>query len=148
MIRRPPRSTLFPYTTLIRSAKMGRPLPLNTGHEHTGTVYKLGAGVTTDSTGQPLQEGDRVIYRYFNPCGRCKMCLNRHFMSCPTRQANFLVSCEQWPHFQGGYGEYFYLRPNHAIFKTPPEITDDMAAGVNCAFTQVYAGLDIAGMKA
>src|SRR3712207_7221819 len=69
MIRRPPRSTLFPYTTLIRSAKMGRPLPLNTGHEHTGTVYKLGAGVTTDSTGQPLQEGDRVIYRYFNPCG-------------------------------------------------------------------------------
>ena len=56
-------------------AKMGRPLPLNTGHEHMGTVHKLGAGVTTDTAGQPLQEGDRVIYRYFNPCGRCKMCL-------------------------------------------------------------------------
>ena len=27
-------------------AKMGRPLPLNTGHEHVGTVAKLGPGVT------------------------------------------------------------------------------------------------------
>jgi D-arabinose 1-dehydrogenase-like Zn-dependent alcohol dehydrogenase len=96
-------------------AKMGRPLPLNTGHEHMGTVYKLGAGITTDTAGQPLKEGDRVVYRYFNPCGHCKMCLKRNFMSCPTRQANWLVSCEQWPYFQGGYGQYFYLRPNHAI---------------------------------
>src|SRR2546427_6809364 len=27
MIRRPPRSTLFPYTTLFRSARIGRALP-------------------------------------------------------------------------------------------------------------------------
>lgn len=128
-------------------ARMGRPLPLNTGHEHMGTVYKLGDGVATDTAGQPLQEGDRVIYRYFNPCGRCKMCLKRNFMSCPTRQANFLVSCEVWPHFQGGFGEYFYLGPNHAIFKLPNEISDEMAAGINCAFTQVYTGLDIGQMK-
>ena len=47
--------------------KMGRPLPLNTGHEHVGTVAKLGQGVTTDSTGQPLKVGDRVLYRYFCP---------------------------------------------------------------------------------
>src|SRR3712207_8297644 len=31
MIRRPPRSTLFPYTTLFRSARSSRPKP---GHEH------------------------------------------------------------------------------------------------------------------
>src|SRR2546422_4812261 len=53
MIRRPPRSTLFPYTTLFRS------LPLNTGHEHVGRVAKLGSGVTTDSAGRPLAVGDR-----------------------------------------------------------------------------------------
>ena len=69
--------------------KRGRTLPLNTGHEHSGTVHKLGAGVTTDSTGQPLREGDRVIYRYFTPCGRCRACLRRQFKSCPTRQANW-----------------------------------------------------------
>ena len=57
--------------------KMGRPLPLNTGHEHVGTVAKLGAGVTTDSAGLPLAVGDRVLYRYFFPCGRCKACLRR-----------------------------------------------------------------------
>ena len=128
--------------------KMGRPLPLNTGHEHMGTVERLGEGVTTDTVGQPLQVGDRVIYRYFNPCGHCRACLRRQYKSCPLRQANFLVSCEVWPHFQGGFGQYFYLRPNHAIFKLPDEISDDMAAGINCAVTQVYAGLQIADLRA
>jgi D-arabinose 1-dehydrogenase-like Zn-dependent alcohol dehydrogenase len=128
--------------------KRGRKLPINTGHEHMGTVAKLGAGVTTDSAGQPLREGDRVIYRYFLPCGRCRACLRRQFKSCPTRQSNWSVTCDVWPHFQGGYGEYFYLGPNHAIFRIPDEITDEMAAGINCAFTQVYAALDIAGFKA
>ena len=128
--------------------KRGRKLPLNTGHEHMGTVHRLGAGVTTDSAGQPLREGDRVIYRYFLPCGRCRACLRRQSKSCPTRQSNWSVSCDVWPHFQGGYGDYFYLGPNHAIFRIPDEITDEMAAGINCAFTQVYAALEIAGFKA
>jgi D-arabinose 1-dehydrogenase-like Zn-dependent alcohol dehydrogenase len=128
--------------------KMGRPLPLNTGHEHVGRVARLGPGVTTDSAGRALAVGDRVAYRFFFPCGRCRMCLKGKTKSCPVRQANFLVSCEVWPHFQGGFGEYFYLRPNHAVFKLADDITDDMAAGVNCAFSQVYAGLDIAAVRA
>jgi D-arabinose 1-dehydrogenase-like Zn-dependent alcohol dehydrogenase len=128
-------------------AKRGRTLPINTGHEHTGTIAKLGAGVTTDSAGQPLREGDRVVYRYFIPCGRCGACLRRAFKSCPTRQSNWSVTCDVWPHFQGGYGQYFYLGANHAIFKLPDVITDGMAAGINCAFTQVYAALEIAGLK-
>src|SRR5207237_2263649 len=41
-----------------------------------------------------------------------------------------------------------YLRPNHAVFKLTPEITDEMAAGINCAYTQVYAGLEIAQLRA
>src|SRR5438876_10927097 len=35
------------------------------GHEMVGHVQALGAGVQTDSTGQPLHEGDRIIYNYF-----------------------------------------------------------------------------------
>src|SRR3712207_8167401 len=35
MIRRPPRSTLFPYTTLFRSAAEEQPLPLPAGAELT-----------------------------------------------------------------------------------------------------------------
>src|SRR3712207_8769692 len=34
MIRRPPRSTLFPYTTLFRSALSHRVLPYTTPSEH------------------------------------------------------------------------------------------------------------------
>ena len=124
------------------------PKDLTFGHEMCGKVERLGAGITTDSMGRPLCEGDRVTFCYFFPCGRCPVCLHDEMGSCPVRQANFLVSCEVWPHFQGGFGEYFYLRPNHAVFKLADDITDDMAAGVNCAFSQVYAGLDIAAVRA
>src|SRR5436853_5074418 len=50
MIRRPPRSTLFPYTTLFRSSRGGRPHPSRTwspGHaarrseEHTSELQSL-----------------------------------------------------------------------------------------------------------
>src|SRR3712207_6864460 len=37
MIRRPPRSTLFPYTTLFRSAAMGREAPLRMTGSRGGT---------------------------------------------------------------------------------------------------------------
>ena len=105
-----------------------------------GTVTKPGRRRHDRLAGQPLREGDRVIYRYFCPAGTAARAFAVQFKSCPTRQSNWRVSCEVWPHFQGGYGDYFYLRPNHAIFRLPDEITDEMAAGINCAFTQVYAG--------
>src|SRR3712207_8275108 len=64
MIRRPPRSTLFPYTTLFRSRKdqapvavdlagvepggergLERPLLVEVFADHLGRVCRLGAGV-------------------------------------------------------------------------------------------------------
>src|SRR2546430_10290533 len=41
MIRRPPRSTLFPYTTLFRSLAIGPP-PSNAYQTFTGTNYFTG----------------------------------------------------------------------------------------------------------
>ena len=38
------------------------PKDLTFGHEMCGRVERLGAGVTTDSMGQPLREGDRITY--------------------------------------------------------------------------------------
>src|SRR3989442_10106824 len=44
MIRRPPRSTLFPYTTLFRS-RAGRQCRVGKGHvEPAGAVGRVGAG--------------------------------------------------------------------------------------------------------
>src|SRR5690242_21456443 len=46
MIRRPPRSTLFPYTTLFRSAERGpivRRLDIHRAPDHSGTQAAAGA---------------------------------------------------------------------------------------------------------
>ena len=37
------------------------------GHEGTGAVEKLGAGVTSDSLGKPIAEGDRLVYLPSSP---------------------------------------------------------------------------------
>src|SRR5258708_30539558 len=42
MIRRPPRSTLFPYTTLFRSPRRARALQ---GRRHAGSVLQVGRDV-------------------------------------------------------------------------------------------------------
>src|SRR2546426_4557137 len=46
MIRRPPRSTLFPYTTLFRSQRSLRPI-------FAGLVWRVGAGVGRRPLGTP-----------------------------------------------------------------------------------------------
>ena len=35
------------------------------GHEGTGVVEWLGEGVSTDSVGTPIEEGDRIVYVHF-----------------------------------------------------------------------------------
>src|SRR3712207_8231799 len=56
MIRRPPRSTLFPYTTLFRSADGVA------GHGHAGGVQPLGGAVGGDPArgGVGLLDRDRM----------------------------------------------------------------------------------------
>src|SRR2546430_3236700 len=44
MIRRPPRSTLFPYTTLFRSTSTPNPEPSAKTEAHTETTVEHGAG--------------------------------------------------------------------------------------------------------
>src|ERR687883_171875 len=63
--------------------KFGRPYPQILGHEMTGTVHSLGDGIDRDTAGQPLREGDRVVWRYFYPCGRCRACLKGLTRACP-----------------------------------------------------------------
>src|SRR2546427_8295638 len=62
MIRRPPRSTLFPYTTLFRSRDGRR-------HRRRGLVAHRGVGEQTNVGGEPrgggdpAQRGERVAAR-------------------------------------------------------------------------------------
>src|SRR5687767_16021331 len=61
MIRRPPRSTLFPYTTLFRSRRgpIPRPAPARlrgAGHFSTGRKALGAAGAPLDRNPEPLAE--------------------------------------------------------------------------------------------
>lgn len=120
---------------------LGAPLPAILGHEMTGKVTKLGEGVTTDSAGQPLAVGDRVVYSYFNPCGRCPACFRGHDPACPANLM-YMKSCEPWPHFKGAYGEYYYVDPGQAVVKVPDGLSDEVVAPVNCALSEVIYGLE------
>lgn len=117
------------------------------GHEMTGRVARLGAGVTTDSLGQPLHEGDRVVYCYFNPCGRCYQCLLGQRAACPNKMSNMAGRIGDPPHFRGAFAEYYYLQPGMVIFKAPDALSDEELAPVNCALSQVLFGLHQAGLR-
>lgn len=124
----------------INLAALGAPIPTILGHEMTGTVAKLGEGVTTDSAGQPLSEGNRVIYRYFIPCGRCASCLRGDDVTC-VANLMYISPVEPPPHFLGAYADYYYVRPRQTVIKVPDELSDEMVAPVNCALAQVIYGL-------
>ena len=127
--------------------KRGRAMPAHQGHEGTGRISALGAGVETDSNGQPLRLGDRVVFSYFFPCGRCQACLNGKDWTCPNRMHHRASSCEVWTHFKGTFGDYFYLYPGHMVFKVPDALPDEVVAGVNCAMAQVTCGWDLANVQ-
>ena len=127
--------------------KFGRPYPQILGHEMTGTIHQLGAGVTRDTAGLPLRTGDRVVWRYFYPCGTCRACLKRVSRACPNARTYLQNSCDVAPHFYGAFGDYYYVRPGAAIFRVPDELSDAMVAGVNCALSQVVGGMQLAGLK-
>jgi L-iditol 2-dehydrogenase len=117
------------------------------GHEMAGRVAALGAGVTTDSTGQPLKEGDRIIYNYFFPCGRCIACLRGMPECCPNKRRPGNGQPNQFPHFVAGFSEYYYLLPGHVCVKVPNGLPDAVVAPINCALAQVIQALDSGGFR-
>jgi len=111
-----------------------------------GRVERLGTGITVDSAGHPLGEGDRVAFLYFFPCGRCSVCLRDEMGSCPRKgRANRVAGTA--PYFDNAYGDYYYLRPGASVFRIPDEISDDIATPANCALAQVIYGLTRADLR-
>jgi threonine dehydrogenase-like Zn-dependent dehydrogenase len=124
----------------------GEPEPYSRaiGHEMVGTVHALGEGVEADSAGRPLAVGDRVVYCYFMPCGKCRACMRHSTPRCP-RGLRHRLPPEVYPHFNAAYGQYFYLHPGGIIYKVPDNVSDDMAGPANCALAQAIYSLEQAG---
>src|SRR3712207_7567745 len=61
MIRRPPRSTLFPYTTLFRSGRQRDDVPVDVGVALVGTerehVHALGPHLLAHRLRDPVEDG-------------------------------------------------------------------------------------------
>ncbi|MBT4511959.1 MAG: alcohol dehydrogenase catalytic domain-containing protein [Chloroflexi bacterium] len=56
--------------------------------------------------------GDRVVYHYFDPCGRCQACFRGEDAAFVMNLLFTFKSFEPFPHFTGAYAEYYYLHPN------------------------------------
>lgn len=123
------------------SRGQSEPFCLSIGHEMTGEVETLGDGVSSDSTGQPLVVGDRVVFQYFLGCGECRSCRRDTTPRCRDG-LKYRFPPDQYPHFNAAYGQYYYLRPGQAVFKVPDNVSDELAGPANCALSQVIDGLE------
>lgn len=99
----------------------GIPGEMLLGHENVGIIEKLGRDVTADYVGNPVREGDRVIFAPGTPNGAYG------FQSDPDTA----------PHFRGGFADYIHLcLPDTLFIKTDlaPEvavITEPFTIGVH-----------------
>ena len=131
-----------------RGDQAASPLPSNgrvMGHEGTGVIAKLGPGVTTDSLGRPIKEGDRLVYAAIVPCNRCYQCLRGEHNWCATRPG--AREAGVYPYFVGTYADYYYIGPTQPVFAVPPELPDEVLGWVNCAMGTVTEGLSRADAK-
>lgn len=122
-------------------SKVGITYGIILGHEMCGTVHKMGAKVRTDSLGQVLREGDRVVFTYYFPCSRCVACLRGCPHMCMTSMTCPVRPCDMSPHFTGGFADYYYVKRGQAVFKVPDVLESELVAGANCALSQVLYGL-------
>ena len=112
-----------------------------------GTIEAMGRNITTDSTGQRLTEGDRIAYFLFQAVSTLLDVPERGNRGGPNRYRDWLgVSSEQPPHFHGAYGEYYYMKPGHWVFKVPDELSDALVSPINCALSEVIYGLNQIGI--
>ena len=114
------------------------------GHEGTGVVDKLGAGVTTDTLGTPIKEGDRIVYYAVFSCHHCHMCLKGNTNWCVNRR---YPAGGIYPYFTGTYADFLYLPPRHPFLRVPDELPDEVLGPVNCAMGTVTTGLIRAGAR-
>jgi threonine dehydrogenase-like Zn-dependent dehydrogenase len=109
--------------TDLHNWQKGIPGEMLLGHENVGIIEAIGKDVKTDYVGNPIREGDRVIFAPGTNYGAY----------------GFQSNPDQPPYFRGGFADYIYLSyPNTCFIKTnaPPEVavlTEPFTIGVHAA---------------
>ena len=102
------------------------PHPIIWGHENIGEVAALGPGVSADILGEPLREGDRVLF-HSAPCGHCYNCVMGLRCTNSIHYGNSHVDPDSETMLRGGFGQYILLEPNPAILRVPDDMTTERA---------------------
>lgn len=93
-------------------------IPIELGHEGTGTIVKLGKNVKADYYGKPLRVGDKVVTG-LKPCGVCDTCKYdpEHIHLCESGEIFGLIPGEKaYKNFNGWFGEYIKVNAGGVIF--------------------------------
>ena len=100
------------------------PTPVILGHEAVGRVETLGAGVTTDFNGEPLQEGDAIAWASNIPCGRCYWCVvEKERTLCENRKVYGINQRFDQGRASPVDGRSSSAQPGSAVFKLPAGIS-------------------------
>lgn len=91
-------------------------IPVQLGHEGTGTVVKVGKNVISDYSGKPLSIGDKIVTG-LKPCGVCDICKNHpeQIHLCDGGEIFGLMPGEDY-YFNGWFGEYIKINVGGVIF--------------------------------
>jgi L-iditol 2-dehydrogenase len=120
-------------------------LPIVPGHEVVGEIVKLGKGRTTDVTGQPLKNGDRIMWPHVS-CWDCFSCaINEQPVLCEHRFSYGMTYSSGHSYLTGSFAEYEYVIPRAQVIKIPDELTNEEVVGVCCAFRTVVAAFERLG---
>ncbi len=111
------------------------------GHEMSGRVHSLGAGVSADSAGVPIREGDRIAPVYYTVCYRCANCVAGNHSACTNKTLGARHPDEP-PHFTSTFATHYVIKPEQQFYKVPDNVPDVVASAANCAMSQVYWSLD------
>lgn len=135
-------SDLHAWHGTFATRGLGGQLPTVLGHEMVGAIEAIGSGVTADSNGKPLAPGTRVVFPYFFPCHTCRNCLAGRRSACLNLKMAMLGRADEPPYFVGGYADYYLLPAGAVVYTVPDQVSDEIAAGANCALSQVMYGLE------
>lgn len=117
------------------------------GHEWVGTIERMGENVTTDYAGTPIKIGDRIASVYYITCRKCTPCQRGEFNLCENAYQYYSANPDEFPYFHTTFGTHYYIHPEQYFYKVPDNVPDAVAASANCAFSQVYFGLDTAELS-
>jgi D-arabinose 1-dehydrogenase-like Zn-dependent alcohol dehydrogenase len=117
------------------------------GHEVLCRVSDLGEGVETDFAGEPVSEGDLIAPVYYITCQRCSSCREGEFHLCQNAYRYWSKPPDEPPHFHGTFATHYYVHPNQYFYKVPEGLDIGVAAGANCALSQVMFGMDEVGIE-